>query len=515
MDDSAYRERIYGIFGGSDTDLEAKVDRALDVGTEYLDLPIGFLTRIDDGVQEIVQSTGDHPLIQPAETCPLEEAYCRRTVEIDQILAIEDVSVSTEIPDAAVETFDLGTYIGAKILTDDETYGTVCFADEDQRGSSFTDAERFFVELLARLIGQTLERRNYERELAEREARLNEQAEIYRAVIDASFDFVFRTDPDGRFRYTSGTVADFLGYTSEELRGRSTSLVYPDEQTTERARRLVERVLDGETVETWDVPLETKSGEIVYADLRATPIYDGDVPESARTLDDIVAIQGMARDASDRRRREGLISVINRVLRHNLRNEMTIISGYAEMLEAELDDELASKAESIGTTADRLLDLTEAAQRIEESRDPAVEPESTDVVPLVDRVVAQLQAREPDLRVTVDAPDAAVAETLPRLEVALWELLENAAKHGGSTPSIEVAIRNTDLQVVIAVIDTGPGLPESERSVLETGREMPLAHGQGIGLWLAYWLVTTLGGRLEVKDVPQGTTIEVRLPNPS
>ena len=68
---------------------------------------------------------------------------------------------------------------------------------------------------------------------------------------------------------------------------------------------------------------------------------------------------------------------------------------------------------------------------------------------------------------------------------------------------------------MITVADDGPGLPETEREVLETGKETPLAHGQGLGLWLAYWLITNLHGQLEVTELQQGTTVEIRLPKPS
>ena len=63
--------------------------------------------------------------------------------------------------------------------------------------------------------------------------------------------------------------------------------------------------------------------------------------------------------------------------------------------------------------------------------------------------------------------------------------------------------------------DSGPGLPELERAVLETGEETPLIHGQGLGLWLSYWIVTTLDGEIEVSEAAQGTTIEIRLPTPA
>ncbi|MFC7060067.1 GAF domain-containing protein [Halovenus salina] len=92
--------------------------------------------------------------MQPGESCPLDEAYCRRTIAIDSQLAIEDAHASTEIPDTAIETFGLGAYIGAKVIVGGEVYGTACFADTEPREDPFVDAERFFVELIADSVGK-------------------------------------------------------------------------------------------------------------------------------------------------------------------------------------------------------------------------------------------------------------------------------------------------------------------------------------------------------------------------
>ena len=353
------------------------------------------------------------------------------------------------------------------------------------------------------------------RQLLERERELNEQNERYRAIIAASFGVVARIDPDGRVLYVSPSVEEFLGYTAAELEGKPITATLPDADTAEWAREQMDTVLEGNTTQTRDFPLETNAGRTVYTDIRAVPIYDQGVPSAARTPADIVSVQLMVRDATNRRQREGLISVINRVLRHNVRNEMTVIGGYAEMLEAELDDEIAAKARHIGETADRLLELSESAQLLEQNRDLSPELEAIDIVPVVERIATQLGTRYPDAAVTVEAPDSAVAMTGPRVETGLWELIENAAKHGGDPPTVDLEVTVTDTQVRVAVSDDGPGLPETERQVLEAGKEEPLVHGQGLGLWLAYWLVTNLDGTIDVTTSEAGTTVEVGLPRPS
>jgi len=271
-------------------------------------------------------------------------------------------------------------------------------------------------------------------------------------------------------------------------------------------------VTSGEAVQMRDLPIVSRSGRTVYVDVRAVPIYAADVAPDARTADDIVGAQVMVRDASDRRQREGLISVINRVLRHNVRNKLTVINGYAEILAADPDGDVASKAEQITQATDRLLDLTESARQIERNRELSPELETVDLAPLLAESVDELETRYPDAAVTAEIPDTAVATTLPRIETALWELLENAAVHGGEEPTISLSVTETDEQLRITISDDGPGLPEDERQVLATGDEDPLVHGQGLGLWLTYWIITSLDGEISVPKSSGGTTIEIRLP---
>lgn len=194
----------------------------------------------------------------------------------------------------------------------------------------------------------------------------------------------------------------------------------------------------------------------------------------------------MVRDATERRQREGFISVINRILRHNLRNKMTIITGYATMLEAELTGDSAERATAIRDTADQLIELSESAQQIEESRQNSPELEPMELTPILDRTVSKLEEQYPETSVTVDAPDTVVAETNQRLETALWEIVDNAAEHGGNPPSIGIEVSVDERRVAVVVTDNGPGLPDVEREVLESDTETQMIHGQGLGLWLVY-----------------------------
>ena len=350
------------------------------------------------------------------------------------------------------------------------------------------------------------------RDLIDRERELNRRNELYRAIISASFAFVFRIDTDGRFSYVSPSVKEFTGYSSAMLTGEPMSRLGSDGQAAEEAQDYLDRVVGGgEAIQVRELPIETRSGDTVYADVRAEPIYDPSVAPDARTADDIVGAQAMVRDASERRKREGLISVINRVLRHNVRNKLTVINGHAKMLAADLNGEDATKADRILEAGNRLLDLSESARRIESHRELSPELEPVDVAPMVTGLLDQLSEEYPEVSVTAQIPETALAGTQPRIETALWEVLDNAARYTGAEPTIDVDVTTVDERVLIRIRDNGPGLPEAEQQVLVTGEEEPLVHGQGLGLFLTHWIITNLGGEVSVAT-DRGTSVEVSLP---
>jgi GAF domain-containing protein len=148
---------MYRITADRDAAFKEKVQQLIDLGREYLTLPYGFLTEITDGTQHIVQTSGTRPLFQPGESCPLSESYCRKTIQGESLLAVQDAPDEGWADDPAYEIFELGSYIGAQILVEGELYGTLCFAATEPRDESFTERERTFVELMTRWASYELE----------------------------------------------------------------------------------------------------------------------------------------------------------------------------------------------------------------------------------------------------------------------------------------------------------------------------------------------------------------------
>ena len=226
------------------------------------------------------------------------------------------------------------------------------------------------------------------------------------------------------------------------------------------------------------------------------------------------------RDVTSERLRRQRLTVLNRVLRHNLRNSMTSIIGRAQLLgQDDPTAEPADLADGILASADDLVALGNRAREIEDlmSVTPAVDAE-TDLPRVVETVVSGVEERHPEAAVSVAVDDdlaAAVDERV--LEPVLRNVVENAVEHNDTErPQVTVTatapVADPDA-VEITVADDGPGLPETERAVLRDGDEGPLEHGSGLGLWAVSWGVTRMGGELAFdENDPRGTVVTIRLP---
>jgi len=171
-------QRLYAVSSDADRSFEPKLESILELSCEYLEVPNGFLTHIEDGTQHVEASHATHPELQTGESCPLDEAYCRRTVDADGLLTIVDAADDGWDGDPAYERFGLGTYIGGRVSVDGELYGTLCFADTAARQEPFSGLQRTFVELLTRWVSYELERRRDRSRLQCERDRLEEFASV-------------------------------------------------------------------------------------------------------------------------------------------------------------------------------------------------------------------------------------------------------------------------------------------------------------------------------------------------
>jgi two-component system OmpR family sensor kinase len=219
--------------------------------------------------------------------------------------------------------------------------------------------------------------------------------------------------------------------------------------------------------------------------------------------------------ARNRRQRDELsqqanrLWVLNRILRHEVLNAVTVIRGYATL---DTDDhDAAKRIEEYSATIEETIEEVKHL-----TRTSGTEEATTAAVDLGDHLrgsVRSVREQFPEAEISVAMPSEEVSvQGNERLNQVFTPLIENAVVHAGQgSPSVDVRVSTTPATVRVSVTDEGPGLPERQRRLLETGEIEEFDDpGTGFDLNLVRLLVENYGGRIET-DVTDGTTVGVVL----
>ncbi|WP_277554188.1 ATP-binding protein [Halobaculum limi] len=232
-----------------------------------------------------------------------------------------------------------------------------------------------------------------------------------------------------------------------------------------------------------------------------------------------------------------VLTVLNRVLRHDVRNDLTVIAGYIDLARRESDPSIHEYLDGIQNRAERIERLSDHAALAEDAvMGEDTHTGATDMARVVRRVVGAIDRDYPEATVSlrVDAADrTAWVPDHDLLESAIHNVVENAVEHADhADPTVDVVVQVRDAEegdavrvvggdgptaagevVEVVVTDDGPGFPDRERTVLEEGGEEALEHSSGMGLWVVHWIVDAVGGETDVTSRDgDGSVVTLRFP---
>lgn len=235
----------------------------------------------------------------------------------------------------------------------------------------------------------------------------------------------------------------------------------------------------------------------------------------------VVAFNGAASQVAsaflERERTEQHLRVFLGEAGHEMRTPLTVISAYLELLDRTDGEHVSVPGDVYATLrgeTQRLRELVErvmALARMEGNDLSRAEP--VDIVEIARDSISSVARVEPiDVVLDVPAEDVFVLAEPWELGEVLRNLVENAARYGGSTPiDVEIAIDDDDRHVVVRVRDRGPGIAESERSRIFShfyrGAHAAGKPGTGLGLAIASRAAERLGGKLVLEGGEPGDTV--------
>ena len=211
------------IASSSDLDLQHQLERALQIGSTFLALPLGIISHIE-GKQYTVEwfTAPPEAELERLQIFDLNITYCDLVVSQADVIAIEQMSVSEYSGHPCYQTFSLEAYIGVAIQVNQKPYGTLNFSSPLRRDQPFSEGDRVFMRLLARWIGAAIERELSDQRLTKLVAQV------------PGMVFQFRRCSDGRvsFPYSSPGIRAIYGVSPEAVKADASAafaVIHPED----------------------------------------------------------------------------------------------------------------------------------------------------------------------------------------------------------------------------------------------------------------------------------------------
>ncbi len=221
-------------------------------------------------------------------------------------------------------------------------------------------------------------------------------------------------------------------------------------------------------------------------------------------LKDLAESINLALDEIERSKREinGIaenLRVVNRILRHDILNDLTVIRGFAEIANERMRCDYCSR---IINRAERAVDTITKLKNVEMALS------ESQLYPMKVSEVIKDVMKVHDIKWEMSGDGVALADD--GLHSVFENLVSNAVKHG-KTDRIKFEIKEEKDRVIIRVIDYGEGIPDSlKQRIFEEG--FTLGEGSGLGLYIVKKLIERYGGKITVTDNrPSGAIFTIKL----
>ncbi|WP_336326346.1 PAS domain-containing protein [Halovenus sp. HT40] len=356
------------------------------------------------------------------------------------------------------------------------------------------------------IIQDVTDRREAQKQLERREKRFRRLFEDHSAPM-------LLIDPDsGDIEHANEAAAEFYGYDESAL--TSLSIQEINQISNEEIARRREEA-DTQEENRFIFPHALADGEIRQVEVDSSPIHAG----GKRVLFSI--IHDVTERESNRRtleRQNEQLEVLNRVVRHDIRNDMTVVLSYADLLAEYVEGEGEEYLDTVVEHTHHAVELTRTVRELMEAMldEDTTEAGKITLSRCLDAEIEDARSGYTDAEFIVDGslPDVRVIGN-EMLSSVFRNLLSNAAQHNDKpTPEVTVTATERTDDVVVRVADNGPGIPDAQKeSIFGKGERGMESSGTGLGLYLVHTFIDQFGGEVWVSDNdPEGAVFHVALP---
>lgn len=337
------------------------------------------------------------------------------------------------------------------------------------------------------------------RDITEREQA--EKSKRFRMFMDYSNDAIFLMEAEnGKIIDVNKTVCEWLGYNKDELLGMEIS----DIADLDIELNYLANIEKGMTVEGW---LRRKDGIKfpISMSLRAVD------------FDERMYIVAIARDITELKDAEERIkklnkhlSLLNKILRHDLRNNLTIMKSYLDLFKEIPEEDYLTK---IDERIEICSELITTIKDIEEALMSGKGLADINISEILEKEVGKL--KHENLVVTANIHGKIYVRADDMISSVLENILLNAIFHNDKElKKIHVDVKEVENDwVEIRIADNGPGIPdEMKEEIFKEGVKGEKTGRTGLGLFIVKMLVEKYGGKIWVEDnEPEGSVFVIRL----
>ena len=373
------------------------------------------------------------------------------------------------------------------------------------------------------------------------------RADRMEAIFDRVAHPIFVKDRRYRWVLLNQAFCDLVGWSREELLGRTDYDYFPKEQADWFRAKDIEMFETGRTIQIEEEPITDAAGTTHLLATTKVPLVgpDGEVTHLVGIIHDITRLkrieaelqqtnEELQAEVAERTAAITRLDALNKELEafsysvsHDLRAPLRSIAGFSRAVLEDYADRLDEQgrrylerihanAQRMGQLIDDLLSLSRVS-RIE------LRPEAVDLGAIAAEIVEGLREAEPERDVEVEiAPRLEVLGDKRLLGIALENLLRNAWKFTGRVEKarIEIGAAVVEGERAFFVRDNGAGFDMADAgklfrpfSRLHRTEDFP---GTGIGLATVQRIVHRHGGRLWAEAAPgQGATFWFTVPEPA
>ncbi|MFB5633117.1 MAG: nitrogen regulation protein NR(II) [Nitrosopumilus sp.] len=343
------------------------------------------------------------------------------------------------------------------------------------------------------------------------------------------------TDNEGTIVYVNKNFCKISKYSSDELIGENHRILKSDEHSTEFFEKMWDTISSGNVWEG-EIQNKAKDGSLYWVKTVIIPITEGkliknfvsiqndiskekEIQQRLLKMEDDLLKQNVTLLSQVEKKSEELVkserlatigTMASRVA-HDLKNPLTIIHTYADMLTpeilAKLDPQDREKWFRLQTS---VLDMNRIIEDVLDfARTSEIKKKKTSFLSILRLAMNHVKT---SYGIIINLPDSdfSVKCDARKMEGVMSNLLNNAVQAVDGQGEVDVELSSDSNNITIKVKDSGPGIPENDLEKIFEPMYTTKTTGTGLGLVICKSIVEQHGGTISVSNKP--TTFTVTLP---